>query len=240
MTQEEQERMLKNYQEQLSQLDSAYITEQRRQQLIMKTKLENRQKRMTKVHQLKQELEKTTEAPSNSMSKLTNSFAAALRKQMFKMDQEKHVDDQSELYLRLKEWDAHKRDYELMQFAKKASEAGMVELDENQIKIMIIKLQQIEKLLKEVGKMKKLKNKKPAADDKKSRRRSSASNTLQQFLKNKITPKEGMSRIAEEDKSDSRAMSRQSSRKNTAGRSGFSGLGSQQKFARSSSRQSKF
>lgn len=141
--------------------------------------------------------------------------------------------------MRLKEWDAHKRDYELMQFAKKASEAGMVELDENQIKIMIIKLQQIEKLLKEVGKMKKLKNKKPAADDKKSRRRSNASNTLQQFLKNKITPSEGMSKIAEEDRSDSRAVSRQSSRKNGTGRTGFGGLNSQQKFARSSSRQSR-
>jgi hypothetical protein len=49
MTQEEQDAMLKNYQEQLSQLDSAYAAEQRRQQLIMKTKQENRKKRLIKV-----------------------------------------------------------------------------------------------------------------------------------------------------------------------------------------------
>lgn len=56
----------------------------------------------------------------------------------------------------------------------------MVELDENQIKIMILKLQQIEKLLKEVGKNKK---KKTNEGDKpvKSRRRSSAASTLQAF-----------------------------------------------------------
>lgn len=34
--------MLKNYQEQLNQLDSAYVAEQRRQQLIMKQKMEMR------------------------------------------------------------------------------------------------------------------------------------------------------------------------------------------------------
>jgi ribosomal protein S15P/S13E len=37
-------------------------------------------------------------------------------------------------------------------FQQKAALAGLAELDENQIKIMIIKLQQIEKLLKELGK----------------------------------------------------------------------------------------
>lgn len=36
MTAEEQERMIKNYENQLEQLDSAYVAEQRRQQLLMK------------------------------------------------------------------------------------------------------------------------------------------------------------------------------------------------------------
>jgi len=35
MTKEEQEAMVKNYEEQLAQLDSAYISEQRRQQIMM-------------------------------------------------------------------------------------------------------------------------------------------------------------------------------------------------------------
>ena len=58
LTKEEQEVMLKNYQEQLAQLDSAYTAEQRRQLLIMRTQQENRKKRLVKVQILKQELEK--------------------------------------------------------------------------------------------------------------------------------------------------------------------------------------
>lgn len=117
MTQAEQDAMLRNYQEQLNQLDSAYAAEQRRQHLIMKTKQENRKKRLVKVQQLKQELDKKSEAPQTT-SKLTNSFAAALRHQMFKADEREN--DNSELFMRLKDWNAHKRDYELLNFAKKA------------------------------------------------------------------------------------------------------------------------
>lgn len=132
-----------------------------------------------------------------------------------------------------------------MQFAKKASEAGMVELDENQIKIMIIKLQQIEKLLKEVGRQKKLKIK--GAQEPKKRRRSSVSSTLQSFIKNKNSansPLPGMSQIAEdEDGNESdqqRLLSKQGSRlgqNNTAKRTSAFAQNSQQKFAGSSSRQ---
>jgi len=71
------------------------------------------------------------------------------------------------------------------QFAKKALEAGTVELDENQIKIMILKLQQIEKLLKEVGKNKKKKTAAVGGEEdapsKSKTRRASASSTLQAF-----------------------------------------------------------
>jgi len=67
-------------------------------------------------------------------------------------DGEMHTDDNSELLKRLRDWNEHKHDYQLEMFHKKAAQAGMAELDENQIKIMIIKLQQIEKLLKELGK----------------------------------------------------------------------------------------
>lgn len=96
---------------------------------------------------------------------------------MFKSQE--RIDDDSELLQRLKDWDTHKRDYEFLTFAKKAQEAGTVELDENQIKIMILKLQQIEKLLKEVGKKKKLSNKE--VPQTKERRRSSVLSTVQQF-----------------------------------------------------------
>jgi hypothetical protein len=173
MTQEEQEAMLKNYQEQLTQLDSAYVAEQRRQQLIMKSKMEMRQKRLVKVQQLKTELDKQNEQPQKT-SKVTNAFAAALRKKLFQMDAEMHRDDDSELLKRLRDWDSHKHDYQLQEFAKKAQNAGMAEMDERQVKIMIIKLQQIEKLLKEVGKNKKAKLKQ-AQQPKRDRRRSTVS-----------------------------------------------------------------
>jgi len=67
------------------------------------------------------------------------------------MDSEAHQDDNSELLKRLRDWDNHKHDYQIKNFTEKAGQAGMADLDENQIQIMIIKLQQIEKLLKEVG-----------------------------------------------------------------------------------------
>lgn len=89
-----------------------------------------RQKRLVKVQQLKQELEKSTDAQPkvNTM----NRFAQALRKKLFSMDAgEKHVDDNSELLKRLKEWDDHKNDYQLLQFQRKAAQAGLAELDEN-------------------------------------------------------------------------------------------------------------
>jgi hypothetical protein len=55
MTQQEQDVLIRNYQEQLSQLDSAYVAE-RFQQLIMKNKQDNRKQCLVKVHQQKQEL----------------------------------------------------------------------------------------------------------------------------------------------------------------------------------------
>jgi len=170
MTQEEQEKMIKNYESQLQQLDSAYVAEQRRQQLIMKQKMDMRQKRLVKVQQLKMELERQDEDQPTKASKVTNTFAAALRHKLFNYESEVHQDDNSELLKRLREWNEHKHDYQIAAFQKKASQAGMADLDENQIKIMIIKLQQIEKLLKEVGKQKKLRQR--ALAPKKGRRSS--------------------------------------------------------------------
>ena len=64
MTNEQQEAMMRNYKEALASLDSAYVSEQRRQLLIMKGKMENRQNRIgKKVKLLKQELEKKVEQP---------------------------------------------------------------------------------------------------------------------------------------------------------------------------------
>ena len=95
----------------------------------MKNKMEMRQKRLIKVQQLKKELDKQSEEPQQ-MSKVTNAFAAALRKKLFQMDAEMHRDDDSELLRRLRSWDTHKHDYQILEFAKKAQNAGMADLDE--------------------------------------------------------------------------------------------------------------
>jgi len=81
-------------------------------------------------------------------------------------------------------------------FQQKAAQAGLAELDENQIKIMIIKLQQIERLLKELGKDKKKRSKLGVTNSqlRKARRNSTQSRGgldsatgLRGVLKNTIT-----------------------------------------------------
>ena len=120
MTKEQQEAMMRNYKEALASLDSAYVSEQRRQLLIMKGKMENRQNRIgKKVKLLKQELEKKVEQPKILSQKLTSAFRQKL---IWLGDQRK--DDDSELLRRLREWNSHKKDYELYEFIKKAREAG--------------------------------------------------------------------------------------------------------------------
>lgn len=75
-----------------------------------------RKQRLLKVQQLKMELERQQEAKPQAMSKVTSSFAAALRKKIFQMDAEMHRDDNSILLARLREWDLHKHDYQLVEF----------------------------------------------------------------------------------------------------------------------------
>lgn len=93
-------------------------------------------------------------------------------------------------------------------FQQKAAQAGLAELDENQIKIMIIKLQQIEKLLKELGKDKKKRAKLGVtnAQLRKTRRNSTQSRIdsatgLRGVLKNAITQKK-FSAIEENDEAN--------------------------------------
>jgi len=71
------------------------------------------------------------------------------------------VDENDELIKRLQQWKQNKKAYELRIFIDKLAKAHL-NLNENEIKIMIIKLIQIEKLLKEIGKVKKAKGAKSA------------------------------------------------------------------------------
>ena len=120
MTKEQQEAMMRNYKEALASLDSAYVSEQRRQLLIMKGKMENRQNRIgKKVKLLKQELEKKVEQPQILSQQLTSTFRQKL---IWLGDQRK--DDDSELLRCLRNWNPHKKDYEMSEFVKKARVVG--------------------------------------------------------------------------------------------------------------------
>lgn len=76
----------------------------------MKQKMDMRQKRLVKVQQLKMELEKNGDGQPKA-GKVTNTFAAALRHKLFNYEAETHADDNSELLMRLREWNEHKHDY---------------------------------------------------------------------------------------------------------------------------------
>lgn len=58
LTQEQKEALLSNLSKQLESLDSAYIVEQQRQQLLMKQRMSNRKDRMLKAKKLKEQLER--------------------------------------------------------------------------------------------------------------------------------------------------------------------------------------
>ena len=58
LTAEQQEALLKNLSKQLESLDSAYIVEQQRQQLIMKQKMMARKDKMEKAQKLKEQLDR--------------------------------------------------------------------------------------------------------------------------------------------------------------------------------------
>jgi hypothetical protein len=158
-------------------LDSAYTAEQRRQQLIMRAKLENRKNRMIKVQQLKKEMDKKPLEPFTS--KLSKAFAHALKNQMVSTDND-YADDDSELLQRLRDWKQHRGEYEARNFISKAAGVGLDGLDENQVKIMVIKLQQIEKLLKEFARKRQQKIKEK--EMRSGRRRGSVSSTGSQFM----------------------------------------------------------
>ncbi len=90
-------------------------------------KMENRQKRVDKrLHHLKLELKKKNEQPKI----LTQQLLSLFRKKLIKQDDD-FKDDDSELLYRLREWNQHKKDYEMLKFENQAREAGSIDVDEN-------------------------------------------------------------------------------------------------------------
>jgi len=149
LSKEEQEALMNSYKSQLEMLDSAYAAEQRRQMLAMKQKADQRRIRSQKAKELKEKLEKERAkklgSSGNAKSGLTGLFQ---RRATLHMDKEA---ENSELMRRLRAWKLKKKEYEQEQHRKRIAETN-VTLGDASIKMMIIKLNQIENLMKDLNK----------------------------------------------------------------------------------------
>lgn len=145
LTHEQQEALLKNLQKQLESLDSAYGLEQQRQNLMMKQKLALRKEKMDKARSLKEKLERqeAIQAAKDMKKKLGSLF----KRQGTLLLQE--TNDNSELMKRLRAWKINAKEARDKAYKQKVSQCE-VDLEENETKIMILKLLQTEKMLKEV------------------------------------------------------------------------------------------
>lgn len=145
MTAEQQEALLKNLNKQLASLDSAYSVEQQRQRLFMKQKLAIRKEKMEKARALKDKLERqdAIQAAKDMKKKLGSIFK---RQGTINLQES---NDNSELMRRLRSWKINQKKASETAYQAKLAQCE-VDLEENETKIMILKLLQTEKMLKEV------------------------------------------------------------------------------------------
>jgi len=146
MTQEQQEALLKNLESQLKSLDSAYNVEQQRQILLMKQKLALRKEKVDRAQKLRDQLKLQEEKEATAAIK--KKLGGLFKKQgTIMLDQ--NANDNSELMKRLRAWKIAKRSADDKAYALKVAKCE-VDLDEAQTKIMVLKLLQTEKMLKEI------------------------------------------------------------------------------------------
>merc|ERR1712110_424552 len=146
MTQEQQEALLKNLDNQLKSLDSAYTVEQQRQNYLMKQKLEMRKEKVARAQKLRDQLKAQEEKEATEAIKKK---LGGLFKKQGTLILDKNINDNSELMKRLRAWKIAKRNNEDKAYAEKVAKCE-VDLDEAQTKIMVLKLLQTEKMLKEI------------------------------------------------------------------------------------------
>ena len=114
-----------------------------------------RKKRLQKVAKLREKMEEKHQEPDNqrAVNQLTSLFKLKRQGTI----SSKEMDDQdNEVQRRLRAWRSKRKEYETRIFLAKLAKAS-VNLDKDQLRIIILKLIQIEKLLKELGKTKKVK-----------------------------------------------------------------------------------
>lgn len=145
MTKEQQASLLNNLSKQLESIDNAWIVEQQRQQLVLKAKMALKKDKNARARKLKEQLEQqeASQATKNMKTRLKDIF----KRQGTIAIQE--ANDNSELMRRLRAWKIAKKNATEHDQARKLAEVE-VDLDENETKIMILKLLQTEKMLKEI------------------------------------------------------------------------------------------
>lgn len=128
-------------------LDSAYAAEQRRQMLAMKQKADQRRIRAQKAKELKEKLDK--ERAKKGVGTTAKGLSGLFQRRAT-LILDKEVEN-SELMKRLRAWKLKKKEYEEEKFRQRVAETN-VTLGDSSIKMMIIKLNQIENLMKDLNK----------------------------------------------------------------------------------------
>lgn len=152
LSKEQQEAMLRNYHEQLKQLDSAYLVEQRRQRLMMYQQKELRRRRAEKLAAIQERLDAEQQKKSLGVHGIKGNVKRALGRQKTIIVGTGIQND--ELLRKLRAWKLNKKEFQNQKFMEKLG-TSHVDLDDASVKILILKLMQIEKHLKEVGRQKK-------------------------------------------------------------------------------------
>lgn len=143
LTDEQKAALLNDYKSQLEQLDSAFDAERARQRLFMSQKARARE----------QGLQKKRDARAKAEAEASKNAAAGLKK-LFTRQSTLVLDDDAEnskLMQKLRQWKVMKKEYENVQFQKKVNTTG-VSLNDNQYKLMIMKLMKVERLIKDLDK----------------------------------------------------------------------------------------
>lgn len=165
LSKEEQEALLRNYHEQLKQLDSAYLVEQRRQRLFMYQQKEMRRRRAEKMAAIQEKLNEEKSKKGLGVHGIKGNMKRALKKQTTLILSDGVHND--ELLRKLRAWKLNKKEFRNQKFMDRLGTYN-AELDDASIRILILKLMQIEKHLKDVGRQKKKDTKKKALKSRKT------------------------------------------------------------------------
>eukprot|EP00347_Sterkiella_histriomuscorum_P018896 403343756 len=150
MSHADQKKMLNIYNLQLQALESVFEEEKRRQIIMMQKKQQVRQAKVEKLKDLREKMEEQElDAIKNELG---TTFGGAFFKPGQNATDSNNGDD--ELLQRLKEWRDRRKEFKQEEEEKKLAET-VIDLDQLTLKKLILKLDNLERCLKELRKLKK-------------------------------------------------------------------------------------